>query len=392
MDDRTNTDPVRILMFASLLLVAIYVPFYIATLRFPGGIPRDGTTLVVGRDFLNLWMYGRAAQGADPARYYDMATYWRALAGIVGPDYPGQQWSYPPTALLVGAPFGGLPYLPALLLWTVAGIAAFFHALRLWTRDWRVIIPLLLSPAALFGLISGQFAFFGAAVILATLNWRESRPVLAGVLLGLLTVKPQLGLLFPVMLLATRNWRVIGAATLTALALAALAAAIWGIETWHAYVTTGIGNQSLILSDPESLAGPFMPTLFMNLRSAGLPLHVAASCQGLLALIAIGLVWHVFRRRPSSTDLRANAIFLACTLSCTPYMLSYDTLSLTVIAVLLMADGQGRRSMLLLFLLPLIQIVAGTLGIPGPALIAMAAALYLARPPSMAQRTNAMVN
>ena len=34
---------------------------YLYTMAWSGDFPRDGTTLVVGRDFLNFWMYGRAA-------------------------------------------------------------------------------------------------------------------------------------------------------------------------------------------------------------------------------------------------------------------------------------------------------------------------------------------
>src|ERR1051325_10049410 len=56
--------------------------------------PRDGSTLVVGRDFLNLWMYGRAAALPDPGRWYDAALYRDALSALLGPDYPGQNWSY----------------------------------------------------------------------------------------------------------------------------------------------------------------------------------------------------------------------------------------------------------------------------------------------------------
>jgi hypothetical protein len=371
-------DPWRVLRVATLLLVALYLPFYIGTTSAGQGIPRDGTGLVVGRDFLNLWMVGRAAWEDDPARYYDIPTYWGAIEAILGPGYPGQQWSYPPTALLVGAPFGLLPYLPALLLWTVLGAGAFYAALRLWTRDWRIIAPLMLCPAALFGIMSGQFACLAAAVMLAVLRWRETRPWLAGALLGLLTIKPQLGLLFPVLLLATGNWRAILAAGLVALGLAGLTALIWGDAIWLRYLTQGIANQSLILSDPEHLAGPFMPTLFMNLRAAGVPNVVAASCQAVLSIGAILLVWRTFRERPGADNLHVTAIFLACAIACTPYMLSYDSLALAVMAALLLRDGRYRWLLLAIIFLPLIQIIAGNWGIPGPALLPVLLAIRLA--------------
>jgi hypothetical protein len=373
----TSTDRLRAIAVGAMLLVAIYIPFYLLTLTNGQGAPRDGTSLVVGRDFLNIWMVGRAAWAPDPARYYDIDTYLAALSAVVGPGYPGQLWSYPPTAMFIGAPLGLLPYAVALALWTVSGMTAFGAALRLWTRDWRIIALMLVSPAAMFGVISGQFACFAAAIVLTALRWRTSRPLLAGLLLGLLTVKPQLGLLFPVMLLATRNWRMISGAAITTLGLGVAAALLWGVDIWRVYLSSGIANQSLVLSDPDHLAGPFMPTLFMNLRVAGISVNIAGTLQMLLSLLVVAAVWVTFRCRPAADDLRANALFLACAVCCTPYMLSYDTLALASIALLMLARGQSRLLPMLVYYLPLIQIAAGTIGFPGPFLIPAAFAALL---------------
>lgn len=370
----------RILWVGAVLLLLVFVPAYLFTLTPGHGIPRDGTSLVVGRDFLNIWMYGRAAWGHDPARYYQMAEYHAALGQVVGAGYPGQLWSYPPVALLVAAPFGLLPYLPALALWTLCGIVALVCALRLWTRDWRVIALLLASPAALFGMMSGQFALFAAAILLAVLRWRTGRPILAGCLLGLLLVKPQLALLFPLLFLATGNGRAFGAAALSSLSLVAIVAAIWGVDIWRIYLAAGIANQSLVLSDPDHLAGPFMPTLFMNLRVMSVPVSVASALQIALALLAATLAWLRFRPRPAPGDLTASLIFLACAASATPYMLSYDTLALAVMAVLALAAGQGGRGIALLaFFLPLLQMAAGMAGLPGPGLVPIGIAIALMR-------------
>src|SRR5689334_16643403 len=83
---------------------------YLLTANWTGAFPRDRTGLVIGRDFLNLWMYGRAAFETEPARFYDVVTYNAELARLLGPGYPGQNWPNPPTALLVMAPFGLLPF------------------------------------------------------------------------------------------------------------------------------------------------------------------------------------------------------------------------------------------------------------------------------------------
>jgi arabinofuranan 3-O-arabinosyltransferase len=367
----------RLTVIAALLFL-IFGGVYLATLDLSRSYPRDGTGLIVGRDFLNFWMYGRAAFEPHPAHYYDVPTYWAATEKFVGKDYPTQLWSYPPHLMLLAAPFGQLPYFVALALWMAISFALFVLALRLWSKDWRFLVPCAFAPAAIFGIISGQVTYAVAAAVLAILRWRESRPWLAGLLLGLMTMKPQLGLFYPVLLLSARNWRTISAAAAVTLALAGVSALLWGSEIWTAYFQHGIANQSMVLSDPEKLGGPFMPTLFMNARLAGLSVQGAMAVQLVGTATALLVIWMTFRHRPEPSDLRANTIFLAAAVFGTPYMLSYDTLALTTFAVLLMAPGGGGRLLtLLVWLLPLFQLAAGRLNLPGPALIPLFAAFYL---------------
>src|SRR5690349_7366687 len=90
----------RLTVIAALLFL-IFGGFYLATLDLSRSYPRDGTGLIVGRDFLNFWMYGRAAFEPHPARYYDIPAYWAATERFVGKDYPTQLWSYPPHLMLL---------------------------------------------------------------------------------------------------------------------------------------------------------------------------------------------------------------------------------------------------------------------------------------------------
>ena len=182
--------------------------YFVGTISWPGAFPRDATTLVVGRDFLNFWMYGRAAWITDPGQFYDPRVYQHALDGLLGANYPGQNWSYPPSIMLIAAPFGRMAYLPALLCWTILSLAIFVWAVGRQLDERRLFIPILLSPAAVFCLISGQSSFLTAAMLLTIFTCLDRRPLLAGVLIGVLTLKPQLGLLLPVMLAASGRWRV----------------------------------------------------------------------------------------------------------------------------------------------------------------------------------------
>jgi len=378
-----TSERLRLLTWAALLLFVAYSAVYVSTLDFGHLLPRDGKLHVIGRDFLNFWMYGRAAAEPNPGRYYDLGTYWAATNAITGPGYPPQLWSYPPTVMLFAAPFGLLPYMAALALWTAIGVAAFILGLRLWTKDPRYLVPLLLAPPAIFGMVSGQFAFLTTAAMLAVLRWRVTRPLLAGFILGLLTLKPQLGVFFPILLLATRSWKMILVAAATAVAMAALTSLIWGGDVWLAYFSHGIANQTLVLTDPKNLSELHMATLFINARSAGLSIGAAGVIQAIASVLAAVLVWTTFSRRPHADDLRANAIFLACATFGTPYLMSYDTLPLVVAMLLLMPSSNvGRLLTLLAWGLQLLQFAFGLFHLPGPALVPIVIALYLVKQPA----------
>src|SRR5579859_1274566 len=144
-----NAEFLRALLLLGGALFTLTLITYLLTTDWGGAFPRDKATLVLGRDFLNLWMYGRAAFEADSARYYDVATYNAELAKLLGPGYPGQNWPNPPTALVVMSPFGLFSYFPALFAWSAASLLAFTLAARREVSDWRPLAIVLVSPAAL---------------------------------------------------------------------------------------------------------------------------------------------------------------------------------------------------------------------------------------------------
>ena len=375
-----NRETTRALAILAAFFVAVAAGGYLYTLSWSAPFPRDGTSLVVGRDFLNFWMYGRAAPTPDPGRFYDLAEYHRALAGLLGPDYPGQNWSYPPSIFFLAAPFGLLGYLHALLVWTLASGALFFAIARSRIADNRLLVALVLSPAAVLCIMSGQSSLITAAMLITIFAWLDRRPVVAGVLIGLLTVKPQLGVLFPVMLIASGRWRVFAAAAITTLVLVAATALVFGPQVWVDFIAKGLPANNLVLADPERIATPFYPTVFMNLRGIDLPYSAAMAVQLCVSAFAIATVFWVFRFRRDADPLWLMALFFACSVSAVPYLLSYDTLALTFAALLLLGTGaleaNGRRFVQLVFWLPIIQIGLGNWHVPGPALIAPAFALY----------------
>jgi hypothetical protein len=370
----------RALALLGAFFFIVSVAGYLVTMSWVAPIPRDGTSLVVGRDFLNFWMYGRAALNADPGRFYDLVDYHRALDALLGANYPGQNWSYPPSIFFLAAPFGQLPYLQALLVWTLLGAALFIAAARAHIGDNHLRLALVLSPAAVLCVISGQSSLITAAMLVTIFAWLDRRPIAAGILIGLLTLKPQLGVLFPVMLIASGRWRVFGSAAVTALALAGATAMVFGPQVWIDFIVNGLPAQNLVLADPERIATPFYPTIFMNLRGIDLPYSVAIVVQLCFSGLAVAAVAWAFRFRREADPLTLMALFLACAVTAVPYLLSYDTLALTFAALLLLAQGgldaTGRRLVQLVYWLPLLQVGLGNMHIPGPALIAPAVAIY----------------
>jgi hypothetical protein len=362
-------------------LFAITFMAYVWTIDWRGTIPRDATTLVVGRDFLNFWMYGRAAGTADPGQFYDLAAYREALHSLFGMQLNGPNWSYPPSIMLLAAPFGQLNYLAALACWTLTGVAVFVAVAGRHVPDRRILIPVVFSPAALFCLISGQGSFLTAAIMIAAFATLDRRPVVAGLLIGLLSIKPQLGILFPVMLMASGRWRVFIVAGATTLALIGLTALAFGAQVWIDFATKGLTVQGLVLADPDGIATPFFPTIFMNLRGLNLGYAAAMTVQGMFAVFAIAAVAWAFRFRKDADPHAMLALFLACAATASPYLLAYDLLPLTFAAVALLAaaslDAPGRRLVQLVYWTPALQLALGTWGVPGPALIAPVFAAWL---------------
>lgn len=376
---RENSETIRALAILAAFFVVLAAGGYLYTMSW-SEIPRDGTSLVVGRDFLNFWMYGRAAPTADPSRFYDLGEYHRALEALLGPNYPGQNWSYPPSIFFIAAPFGQLGYLQALLLWTLLGGGLFFAIARRRIADNRLQVALLLSPAAVLCVISGQSSLITAAMLITIFAWLDRRPIAAGILIGLLTLKPQLGILFPVMLVASARWRVFASAAITALVLAAATALVFGAQVWIDFIAKGLPANSMVLADPERIATPFFPTIFMNLRGINVPYGAAMAVQLCFSAFAIAAVFWAFRFRKGADPLLLMALFFACSVCAVPYLLSYDTLALTFAALMLLAtgtlDANGRKLAQLVYWLPIIQIGLGNLHVPGPALIAPAFAIY----------------
>ena len=170
-------------------------------------------------------------------------------------------------------------------------------------------------------------------------------------------------------------------AAVTTIALASITTVLFGVDVWTDFFAKGLPVQNRVLADPDLRATPFYPTIFMNVRGLDSSYAVAMAAQAVFSAFAIAVaVWAFGTRRDADPDLLA-ALFLACTICASPYLLAYDVLPLTFAAIGLLASGKldatGRRLAQFAFWLPTLQLVCGAYHVPGPALVAPAFVAYL---------------
>lgn len=285
-------------------------------------------------DFSNLWMGGRLALEGRVDTLFDAEAYRAALRQIFPSDLPDQEWSYPPSMLLFGAPIAVLPILPAYLIWTFGTIFAIWLAIRPFKLPVSLQMAIILSPAVMMNAMFGQNGALTAALLIGGLAVAPKRPILAGILFGLLTVKPHLGVLIPVCLIASGNWRAIFSAGVTAVLLLLATGLAFGFDVWPLFLTETRPLMTAIMEAPyPQHYHANAITVFILARSAGASVGMAYATQLLIAAAVSLLIWRLWR--PSTAvDHRARVVLTAAsTILATPYGYTYDIVPLSLAVV-----------------------------------------------------------
>jgi hypothetical protein len=288
-------------------------------------------------DFISYWAAARLGLEGNPAGAYDFAVH-RAVeleATMVG----GLPFGYPPSFMLLMAPFGLFSYPVGAVAWVVLTFALYALAVRFWEPN--ALWPALALPPVLVNAITGQAGFLTAALFVGGAALLPKRPFAGGLMLGLLVVKPQLGLVLPLALLAGRQWRALAGAAASSIGLLLIGLIAFGWQTYEAWV----GQAGLFASvASEGLAGWHrMASVYAAARFAGLDAGPAWILHGLVALAAIAATIWVWHRR-GDWGARIGAL-AAATVLASPYMFGYDTLIL--IAPLAWLAAHGRHLLLL---------------------------------------------
>ena len=288
----------------------------------------------VGGDFINMFAAARLVLTGHVDAIYDTVRFGAFEQTLIGPFSGIGIWVYAPPSLLLVWPFGLLGYVPSLVTWSVLGLAVL--AFGAWRAGFRAIeiLILVLAPATISVLVTGQTSNVFLGLLLIAISARDGGRWPGGIAAGLLTLKPQLGFALPVLFLLRRQWRTIVLAIVVALLLAAVSAAIFGIDAWRSYINDTL---AVLSAGERGNTGPFMalePSVFMAGRILTGDANLALLVHGIVAAAAV--VYGLWRIIGARTPDQQAAIALAATALITPYFHSYDG-DLVVCAALLAA-------------------------------------------------------
>jgi len=340
--------------FASLIYLGINLPYVVVSTG----------DFAINYTGANVALWGHAAA------VYDNSVFGSGL----GPKVVGWKigpYANPPFALLFVLPLALLPFIVALIAWTLAG-AGLCLALLSRLVGWRVAsLAVLGAPAAFFNLYFAQTGFFSAGLLAGGLLVMERRPIVAGICFGSLAYKPQLGLLLPVALAAGGYLRVFVSATATIAVLVIASLALFGSVAWiaffHQIEFLFHGNALVMAPSIRSV------TVYQAARVMGTGRGFALTMQAVSAICAavvIIIIW----RRPATMEVRSAAVVTATFLA-TFYALDYDTVILIFAAAWLWRAGiqtgflpWEQLATVTLLICPALAIISGgLLGVPfGP--------------------------
>jgi len=317
----------------------------------------DWSGHALGRDFVNYWSAGQMVREHHVAAIFDRDGFMAAEHRLFDPGLPFHFWSYPPVALFLAAPLGWIAYAPALILWSVFGVAALIPGAARFAPDPREAALLVVCPATAIDIALGQNGAITAALLIGGLSLWSRRPAVAGAILGLLIFKPQLAIMLPVAVIAERRWTTMAAAIAVASGLIALSVPVFGLDAWRGFFAGSLQTQTLMLTQGS---GPFqwmMPTTFMSGRLLGLPTTIAATGQALAAVAALWAVWNGWR---TDADREAKAaLLMIATFVASPQAFNYDLIPAASAALVLWRRDQtaiGQGVCLLVWGLPILMI------------------------------------
>jgi hypothetical protein len=273
--------------------------------------------------------------GVVPVAFATLGIYAEARLGLLGFDFKGTIWHparellaghspyprpvaaemntgnpsvYPPPALVLGLPFGLLPFPLAYAAWTALLVAAVLATLRLLgVRDWRCYTIALGSCPVVFGLALGNIVIL--VVLLAACAWRYRDNAYAaglsvGVAIGLKLLLWPLAIWF----LATRRWR--------AAVVAASSAVVMTFVAWAAIGFDGLSSYPKLLAVNNDVYSAHSWSLVAGAVGLGSPEGLGSAIVLLLGLALLGLTFVLARH--ADGDRRAFTLTMVVSIAVLP--------------------------------------------------------------------------
>ncbi|MFA5040668.1 MAG: glycosyltransferase family 87 protein [Bdellovibrionales bacterium] len=339
---------------------------------------KDLSGTPIGADFINVYAAGVLVLQGSPGAAYDWALHHQVEQTVAGYASPYFAWHYPPMFLAVAGLVACVPYLGALALYTMAGLAGYWAIIRKMaakTKDalWMMAV----FPGVFANATNGQNGFITTALFGAGFLELEKRPLLAGAAFGLLAYKPQFFIVIPLMLAIGGYGRAFFSTIATAALSATLSWAVFGTETWRAFFESTKLTQHIVL-EQGSTGWEKIQSVFSMVRIWGGGVAAAYAFQIAVMIAALACAAWIWRHK-ASIETRASALCAAILLT-TPYLLDYDLVILAVpIALLTRQGGETgykrfeKPLLAALWILPLVARASGSHYLPftPPLLVAL---------------------
>lgn len=346
-----------------LILAALEAAFLIFLALWQHGA--FGSSVPQSSDFLSFYAAGKLVLAGTPALAYDQGAHFLTEQAARGPDIPYQFFFYPPVYLPLCAVLATLPYYVAFAVFQVGTLVPFLLVVRALLREsaWAWLAPVLAFPAVFWTIGLGQNAFLTAALFGGFGLLLDRKPATAGMLLGLLCYKPHFGVLAPAALMAGGRWRAFAAAALTLVAMVGLSVALFGTNTWWAYLDATVNAKSVFGSGRIDYAG--MVTIFGAERLMGFAIGPAYALQAVASLEMVMLVALMWRHKISAAVQFVT--LLSATLLAVPIALIYDQMLLLLAVVWFVKEAREtgflpweRLALAAIYLLALLAWPVGT--------------------------------
>lgn len=276
-------------------------------------------------DFDVFYLAGRLAFEGRVSEAYHATSMFAAQMEMTG-TVSFMPWTYPPAFTLAMQGLAAFPIGTAFLLFASASFAFYLWVLRRIAGPWLPGVAMAVAPAIVLNLRTGQNGFLIAGLIGAfLLAFRDNRRV-AGLPLGLLIIKPHLAVGVGLLVLLRRRWSVVVIAGAVALALLAIATAIYGLRVW-------VDFYDAVREAGGYLAAGYYPLFRMNsvyaaAHSLGVAPAAAMALQVVSAVASLGILGVACVKDVAFNRLAALAC--AATVCVSPYGYDYD---LTVLGV-----------------------------------------------------------